>query len=261
MNESRFSILRPARYWLCLLFFASTALAAEDFSSTFNEANKLFEQGKYPEAVTGYEKIIHAGKVSVPVYFNLGNTFLKSGKVGRAIVAYRKAEALAPRDPDVRANLQFARDQAGGGISATRDRWKNWITKLTLNEWSGLAGSVASLLFLFLSARQWKREWKNSFRGVIAAIGLMAALLIGCSIAAFHYTSEQSSVVIVSEAVIRRGPFDESPSAFTLRDGTEVTVLDKKDDWLQIADSSQRTGWLQGRQLMSLQQPGLPAKN
>jgi uncharacterized protein YgiM (DUF1202 family) len=54
-------------------------------------------------------------------------------------------------------------------------------------------------------------------------------------------------VVIVSEAVVRPGPFDESPSAFTLRDGAEVTVLGRKDTWLQITDASQRTGWLPGK--------------
>ena len=175
-------------------------------------------------------------------------------------MAYRNAERLSPRDPDVRANLQFARDQAGGGTSPSRDRWKNWITKLTLNEWVILASSVVSLWFLFLAARQWKRDWKNSFRGVLAVLGLVGAFLIVCLIAAFRFRPEQSSVVIVREAVVRRGPFDESPSAFTLRDGTEVTVLDKKDDWLRVADPSQRTGWLLGRQLMSLIEPGLPTK-
>ncbi len=255
MNERTFSICQQARIWFCLGFFAAANLAAEDFSSAFNDANRLFEQGKYSDAVVGYEKMIRAGTVSVPLYFNLGNAFLKSGQVGRAIVAYRNAEQMSPRDPDVRANLQFARDQAGGGTSPSRDRWKNWVSKLTLNEWAILASSSVCLWFLFLAARQWKRDWRNSFRGMLAVLGLVGALVIVCLVVAFRYRAEQSSVVIVREAVVRRGPFDESPSAFTLRDGTEVTVLDKKDDWLQVADPAQRTGWLQGRQLISLNEP------
>ena len=260
MNARLFSIFQCARFWFCLWLFAATSLAAENFSLAFNDANQLFEQGKYSEAIVGYEKIIQTGTVSVPVYFNLGNAFLKSGQVGRAIVAYRNAERLSPRDPDVRANLQFARDQTGGGTSPSRDRWKNWITKLTLNEWAVFASLVVSLWFLFLAARQWKREWKNSFRVVNAVLGLSGALLILCLLAAFRYKSEQSFVCVVREAVVRLGPFDESPSAFTLRDGIEVTVLDKKDDWLQVSAPSQRTGWLQGRQLMSLNEPKLPTK-
>ena len=100
-----------------MILFLTLAARGEDFSQVFNEANKLFELGKYPEAIAAYEKIIQSGTESVPVYFNLGNAFLKSGKVGRSIVAYRRAEQLSPRDPDIRANLRFARDQAGRGTA------------------------------------------------------------------------------------------------------------------------------------------------
>jgi len=242
---------------LCLWLLAVTTSVADESSSAFNDANRLFEQGKYSESIAGYEKLIQSGTVSVPIYFNLGNAFLKSGQVGRAIAAYRKAEKLSPRDPDIRANLQFARDQASSGTPPKRDRWKSLITKLSLNEWAVLATAAVSLCFLSLSARQWKREWRSSFRGAVAVLGLTGALLIVCLIAAYRYESEQISVVIVPEAVVRRGPFEESPSAFTVRDGAELTVLDKKDDWFQVADPAQRTGWMQGRQLMALNPPVL----
>jgi len=39
-------------------------------------------------------------------------------------------------------------------------------------------------------------------------------------------------------------PFDESPSAFTARDGAELRVLDHKDDWLQVTDGTRRVGWV-----------------
>ena len=58
-----------------------------------------------PEAVL---LLIQAGSISTPIYFNLGNAWFKAGEAGRAILAFRQAEKLSPRDPDVRANLQFA---------------------------------------------------------------------------------------------------------------------------------------------------------
>ncbi|MEO6034039.1 MAG: SH3 domain-containing protein [Verrucomicrobiota bacterium] len=250
MNARPSSILQVA-LWFCLWLVAATRLLAEDSSGAFNEANKLFEQGKYSEAAAGYEKIIQGGTVSAPIYFNLGNTFLKSGHAGRAIVAYRNAAQLSPRDPDVRANLQFAREQVRGKASSSRDYWKNGIARLTLNEWTLLASSALGILFLFLAARQWRGDWKNSFRGPIALLALGTVAFIGCLMADFNYQTAPSSVVIVPEAVVRSGPFDESPSAFTLRDGSEVVVLDKKEDWLQIADSGQRSGWSQAKNLVS----------
>lgn len=240
-----------------LLLFAALAIAplakAEDFSSAFNEANRLYEQGKFSEAVARYEKVIESGSASAPVYFNLGNAFLKSGQTGRAIAAYRSVEKISPRDPDVRSNLQFARNQAGGGVSVPTRRWENWIGRLTLNEWTILTSVALIVLFLLLAVRQWRSSWRNSFRGLLLCLGIVCGFLLVCLMAAIR--SEffvRSAVVIVSEAVVRPGPFEESPSAFTLRDGAEVTVLGQTDNWLEIADASQRTGWLPGKNVMAI---------
>jgi uncharacterized protein YgiM (DUF1202 family) len=55
---------------------------------------------------------------------------------------------------------------------------------------------------------------------------------------------EQSSIVIVPEAVVRRGPMDESQSAFTVHDGAELPVLARDGNWLQVIGASRQTGWL-----------------
>jgi hypothetical protein len=200
--------------------------------------------------------MIESGAVSAPVYFNLGNAFLKSSQLGRAIAAYRKAEKLSPRDPDVRANLQFARDQGGGGASSPVLRWENWIGKLTLNEWTAATSIAASILFLLLAIRHWRLDWKKSFRGILLVTGIFCVFFAICLAAAIRKELfVQSAVIIVPEAVVRLGPFDESQSAFTLRDGAEVTVMDQKDDWTQIADASSRTGWLLEKQMVPIGDP------
>jgi len=252
IRRGGFSVLF-AFFFSALFAFVTAGAHAENIPSEFNEANKLYEQGKYSDAAARYETILQTGSASAPVSFNLGNAFLKSGRVGRAIAAYRSAEKLSPRDPDARANLQFARNQAGGGASAPTLRWSNWIGRLTLNEWTILTTIAASVWFLLLAVRQWRPNLKNSFRGLLVVFGILGAFLVACFAAAIHKEFFiHSSVVIVPEAVVRPGPFDESPSAFTLRDGAEVTVLDQKESWLQIADASQRTGWLPGKNVMTI---------
>src|SRR5215469_5260146 len=93
-----------ARRAMPLLLFALGVVAAGGATaeSAFDEANKLYEQGKYTEAANGYEKILQSGQVSAAVLYNLGNAFFKSGQLGRAIATYRRAQQLAPRDPDLR---------------------------------------------------------------------------------------------------------------------------------------------------------------
>ena len=115
----------------CLLLLALLPLWTRadnvvSIDAQFDAANKLFAQSKFADAATAYEHIIAAGSVSSALYFNLGNAHFKAGQLGRAIAAYRQAEELSPRDPDVRANVQFARNQVQGprlSMSPWRECW------------------------------------------------------------------------------------------------------------------------------------------
>ncbi len=105
---------------LCAWILASSLVLprAAEPAAAFEQANKLYEQGRFPAAAVAYENLLRSGQRSAAVYFNLGNACFKSGQVGKAIVNYRLAERLAPRDPAIRANLQFARGSVPG--SSTR---------------------------------------------------------------------------------------------------------------------------------------------
>jgi len=230
----------------CLLFFAiSLAVQAQDESKAFSEANRLYEQQKYSEAAASYEKILQDGKISTELLFNLGNACFKAGQPGLAIVAYRRAEMLSPRDPDVQANLQLARESVHNGAPPKESIWSQLINRLTLNEWAILTAAVVWILFLLLAFGQWRPDWKKTVRGYVIACAVLSASLAVClAFAVQQQLLTKKSVVIVQEAVVRRGPFEESQSAFTVRDGTELNVLDKKENWLQIADGKKGIGWI-----------------
>jgi tetratricopeptide (TPR) repeat protein len=231
----------------CLLLLLTAAMArAETLAEQFDAANKLYVEEQYAPAAAAYEKMTQSGLVSPAIYFNLGNAWFKAGQVGRAIAAYRRAEELAPRDADVRANLEFARNQAGVGARAIPgNRWTRWAGRLTVNEWTEIAAGFVTLFFVVLTARQIRPALKKSGAGWTAALGLVCLWWIACVGFAFYarYGAE-SSVVVVPEAVVRRGPLPEAPSAFTAHDGTELLVLDRKDGWLQVADAAKHLGWV-----------------
>ena len=58
--------------------------------------------------------------------------------------------------------------------------------------------------------------------------------------AANHF-STAIAVVTAAEATARSGPFDEAQSAFTAHDGAELRVLDRHDDWVQVADGPEKS--------------------
>lgn len=229
---------------LVLLLISILHLHAGDSSAAFDVANRLYAQNKFPEATAAYEQLIAAGSVSPALYFNLGNANFKSGQIGRAIAAYRRAEILTPRDPDVRANLQFARAQVPGP-TLRANLLQRALATLTLNEWAGLGAVALWITFGLLAWRQIRPPSATALRNWTLLAGAVALALCSAVALAFLQNPGRDSVIVSArETTVRNGPFDESPGAFTANDGAELRLLDRKDDWLQVTDGTRRIGWL-----------------
>lgn len=210
----------------------------------FDAANKLYAQGKFADAAVAYEKMIATGSISPALYFNLGNARFKSGQLGQAIAAYRQAEEMSPRDPDVRANLQFARNQVAGPKLGA-NRLQRWLGNLSVNEWVTLSTGAVWVTLGLLIVCQIKPVLASTLRSWIwLALASALAIFVCARLAISQNASHKIGIVAVTEVTVRNGPFDESPSAFTAHDGAELRVLDGKDSWLQITDGTSRVGWL-----------------
>jgi tetratricopeptide (TPR) repeat protein len=233
---------------LLALLFAGNLFAA-DMPADFSAANKAYAEGKFSEAAAAYEKILQTGAQSPALWFNSGNAEFKAGHLGKAIAAYRQAEQLAPRDAELRANLAFVRNQVRGA-TLRESRWQSWLRTFTLNELSVLAAVFFWLLFALLIARQLQPALVPKLRGATRlAVGL--AIFAGTALALQAANHFNSSIAIVTggEATARSGPFDDAQSAFTARDGAELKVLERHDDWVQVTNGTGKTGWLNKKQV------------
>ena len=234
--------------FLAIICAALRSAADEKAVTAFDEANKFYAQNKFPEAAAAYEQIIANGSISPVLYFNLGNARFKAGQIGHAITAYREAEKLSPRDPDLQANLRFARNQVQGPTIKPR-AWQRWIGSLNLNEWTLLCSTGFWLMFGLLALRQIKPSLRDVLKNWIwlCAAGT-AMLLVILAIVLPQNAPGRIAVVTVGDATVRTSPLDESTASFTTHDGAELLVLDHKDDWLQVSDGTQRFGWVKADQ-------------
>src|SRR5213593_3374221 len=114
-----------AALFVVVCLFIPTGAGAEAMPAEFEQANKLYEQGKFKEAADVYERLIDRGIEAPGLYFNLGNAWYKAGQNGRAVAAYLRAERLAPRDPAIRFNLDFVRRKVTGQ-AASVPFWQRW---------------------------------------------------------------------------------------------------------------------------------------
>jgi hypothetical protein len=230
-------------------------------AEAFDAANKLYDAEKFGDAAVAYGKLLQSGQASSAIYFNLGNAFFRAGEIGRAILAYRHAEQLAPRDPDIRANLQFARNQVQG---PTRNvpGWQRALGKLNLNEWTWLASAAVWLCLLMLTMFQIRPTLKPFLRNYLVAMAAVTLCLCGCLVLVLQQTRFSPCAIVVGrDAAVHQGPLDESKTAFTAHDGAELQVIDQKDNWLEVRTDPQHFGWVNGEQALMLNQSAKPARS
>ncbi len=241
-----------SRLAILLAVVCAGKLLATDVTADFAAANKLYAEGKFAEATTTYDAILKTGAQSPVLLFNAGNAAFKAGHLGKAIAAYRQAELLTPRDAELRANLAFVRNQVQGA-TLRESRWQNWAGTLTLNEGAILTAVFFWAMFALLAFRQLRPVLAPKLHSVTRLA--VALTLFSGAVLALQATNRFNAAIAVvtgAEAIARSGPFDEAQSVFTARDGAELKVLDRHDNWVQVVNNVGKIGWLNQKQVAVL---------
>jgi tetratricopeptide (TPR) repeat protein len=221
-------------------------------ASAFDEANKLYEQGRYSDAVAAYRSILEQNIASAAVYFNLGNAYFKLGETGQAIASFRFAQRLDPRDPDIQANLRFARETVKGTPTKVTF-WRRWSDALSTNELSIVVCVAIWIWLLLLTLGELKRPWRGRLRRYTLAAGLLAVIgVLWLAVVLRPRLNGAEAVVTERDVALRYGPLEEAQVAQTLPDGAELRVLDQKDGWLRVSQGAQRIGWVRTNTVLVL---------
>jgi tetratricopeptide (TPR) repeat protein len=211
----------------------------------YNQGNKLYAQKDYAGAVNAYEEALRAGN-DPRTHYNLGNALFRTGKIGEAVVHYRRAYYLAPRDHDIEANLSFARayrlDKSQSSSSPIAQLADRTLRALSRREAALLTAVLFTLTGLALSGWiVWRARLLAGVAGVFALLGLYAfaaqQLWAG-------EVSARPAVVIVPEVSAASGPGDEFKQVLLLHDGTEVRVRETRGDWALVQLPGGSGGWL-----------------
>jgi tetratricopeptide (TPR) repeat protein len=216
--------------------------AATETTVAFDAANKLYEQGKFAEALIAYQTLAASNPSIASLWFNMGNAAYKAGQLGRAIASYRMAERLTPRDESLRANLDFVRGKIYSDERTHVPIWKSAVRRATLNEWTALTAIFFwATCFVLGCGEVTRRHYPKT-----ALLFLVATLCSSVALTAAirDQRANTEAVIIAREVTARFGPLDDSQSKFQLRDGAELEVLTVKDKWIEIRDVEKRIGWM-----------------
>ena len=220
----------------------ATASVQRDPAGLFDQARLAYDEGRYAEAAARYTDLLESGYGGVEVLFNLGNAHFRNGRMGPAVLSYRRAWYLAPRDEDIRTNLGFALDHTGARYPAATPTARV-LRRATLAEWVSLAtvGWWIAAILVALSATM-----PHSRRLAVRLLGIVAVILVLSLAGAWQWLQLRASaemVVVADDQVARYAPLEGSDTHFKLPAGSIVTRTEDAGEWLRVRMEN-RDGWV-----------------
>lgn len=236
-------------FFLCALCGLSFATTNGELTSQFYLANKLYEQGRYEEAVFEYKKIIEKGYQSGPLYYNLGNCYFKLGSLGKTILYYEKAKRLIPHDPESRFNYNYVQSLLEDKIELPR---KNWFTRgfleivdfFSFSKWLGFIITIWLILIISIIINIFIPGFRKAFRYTGIGLSVFLIIFISCAITRHNIYSSPTAIILAKEVPVRYGPGEAEVEAFLLHEGTKVEIKKTQENWSQIQLSDGKSGWL-----------------
>ena len=209
-----------------------------------DDFNTALAGGDLVAADTAMDALLDAGATTGDVYFNLGNLRYRQGRVPEAMLAWRCAEARYPRDPDVQANLEFARRQLKepSGVAPSHPVWAPWQAVLTPPEgqWAGAALLGLGWLVLALGLGGPLRARVAALR-VPAWIAAVLGIVIG---AGATVDARTTGIGVVLTPATVTSDLGGGSDLFPVAPGAEVRILDAGGGQLLVGLADGRSGWL-----------------
>ena len=239
---------------LIILSLAAFVMKAQTQNEQwFEQANAAYNVGNYDSAMMLYERILATDMESVPLYYNMGNTYYKMHEFPMAIYCYEKALKIDPSNDDVRTNLEIANLAIVDKIEPVPQSfivrgWNGLKHELSGDQWAYVSIVAFALLliaaYLFLRAR--KMGWRKFgfFGGVVVIIVFALSVLFAAQLKQAS-SKEDQAIVMTPTVTVKSSPNEGSVDLFVLHEGAKVAILDEADGWNKIKIANGSVGWLQ----------------
>lgn len=219
----------------------------------FELGNRLYQEDDFAGAIEAYEAVLASGWESPALYYNLGNSYFKSGDLGRSILFWERALAGSPGDPDVLANLELARAITADAVESLPRFWlfsalrwwvdlipRGFLIAVVGSAW--LAAATGGILRIFSRSVDVRRmgSW-------LALTGATVVLVLGTNLAVreLGIGSAERGVILAEIVSVQAAPSDEDDiTLFLIHEGTRVRIDQRAGDWAEIVLEDGKVGWV-----------------
>lgn len=232
------------------LFLFQITLVIFANENDFSQAEKLYQDEKYAEALKIYQSSLNENEISAVTFYNMGNCYFKLGDYVNALLYYEKSYKYNPSQEDVVMNMEITRsritdksEEMSSGVSGwfyqiVNTRGADYWTYLSIV--LSVAGSVFLFLMYFSSSTSLKRM---SLATAFVAYFFMIVFTIFSYYQISYYNNEDHALISESNAEVRSEPNDKSKAVFIVPGGMKVKILSEKEDWTEISLNN-NVGWI-----------------
>ncbi len=225
------------------LFGVSLAFADSD-EEIFLRGNQLYNQEKYADALSSYQRI---NKKNNAVWYNMGNSFYMLHDYYNAYAYWCKAaqSCSTAQYKMAMANIATVEQKLNKTLTFNRRAWR------LIDGWQPLVVQLIFLFFwciLFWRAAYWYRQRRTiALIVLIGCVGLSALAVAG----KYYVMRQQRALVIHDQAPVFIGPRNDYQQVGALEKGTEVKVVERREQWVKIKNK-QLKGWIAQENILEL---------
>ena len=197
-------------------------------------------RARFIESAGQFEQAIDIA-ATAPLLFNRANALLRAGDLGPAIADFRAAQARAPGDARIAANLAEARAKVtrSPGVPAPSGLERIgqlWAFSSELARWSVTVALLWAAAIAFILHRP-------AIGRSLMAVAMIVALTVTLDVTR---RASMSTAVVLEPTTLRKGNGDgfDTVLAETLPEGTECRMRESRPGWAQIELADGTRGWL-----------------
>ena len=253
--KTKKNIGKSAVLALIAMMVLSTTVNAQDnyLESVWDEANLAYTEGRWQDAVDGYQMIADASLESAPLWCNLGDAYYRTGNLSKAILCYERSLKIDPSYDDARFNLDFLNSQIQDRIDPVPELiLKTWMRKvshlLDSNSWAicflVLLGLTLAMVLMFLLSSTLAGRRTGFFTAL--TILLLASAALSFSIwQKGEYMQADKAIVMRPVSSVKSSPsYESAKDLFVLHEGTKVKIIDSVGSWNNVELADGRQGWI-----------------
>jgi len=233
--------------WIMVAICLPVSWVSAEISNTteavlFERANQAYDRGDYTEALNHYGELFNRGYVSVETLYNAANSTFRGGTAGDAVLLYRRAWYLNPRDADVLANMQLAL-QRTGALQPSLNILDHAAQELSHREWNFVLRISYWLVIIIFALIVWLPSMRRFLKPLAVTSCGIAMISLAGWLYWYRWQSSGEAVVIAAKQTALYEPRDRATPFFSVPEGSIVYVEETFDAWVKIR-AGQNAGWL-----------------